>query len=244
MKFRRSNRITPAEVQLAIQESVVRGVAHDFGHVIAVNKGYLTLLERDLNPLAEEEERREAYLKAKRDIQAMRESIRQGEHLITQLSDICRVGFSEPILLNPNDIVYRACNVLIYPGVDIVYDLDPRVREMPLVISEIESILFNLCGNARDAMPEGGTLRVKTLRQKNDLVLEVTDTGTGMDIKVVTRIFEPFYTTKVKGKGTGLGLAYVAAIVRRAGGDITVTSTPGTGTTFTVRLPRARPANP
>jgi two-component system cell cycle sensor histidine kinase/response regulator CckA len=102
-------------------------------------------------------------------------------------------------------------------------------------------VLMNLSLNARDAMPEGGTLLIETERLRRDgaelAVLRVSDTGVGMDAATAERAFEPFYTTKALGKGTGLGLAMVYGIVTQSGGDVRIDSALGIGTTFEVVLP-------
>src|SRR5207237_7320643 len=116
---------------------------------------------------------------------------------------------------------------------------------------QIEQIVMNLAVNARDAMPRGGTVTLRTGQRSGDetwarareiaagsyAFIEVTDTGTGMDEAVLARIFEPFFTTKEVGKGTGLGLSTVFGIAKQSGGAVEVTSTVGKGSTFTIHLP-------
>jgi signal transduction histidine kinase len=124
---------------------------------------------------------------------------------------------------------------------------------------QLETALVNLAANARDAMPGGGTLALSLRdatpweirghaagdRPRHLLVLEVSDTGVGMDAAVRARLFEPFFTTKEPGKGTGLGLASVHGVVRQHGGTVTVESRPGRGTTFRILLPIVElPAEP
>ena len=118
----------------------------------------------------------------------------------------------------------------------------PRVR---LSRTLLDQIVFNLIANARDAMPDGGDIIVRTIpapfpvHGRPALVLEISDTGTGMTAAVKARIFEPFFSTKEPGRGHGLGLRTVHSIVQRAGGDIDVESSPGLGTTFRIILPIA-----
>ncbi len=104
---------------------------------------------------------------------------------------------------------------------------------------ELEQLALNLAANARDAMPEGGTLRVRVAREGSAAVLAVRDTGVGMDAATRARMFEPFFTTKPAGKGTGLGLMVVAHVVERAGGRIAVRSAPGEGTEVAISFPVA-----
>ena len=108
--------------------------------------------------------------------------------------------------------------------------------------NQLELAILNLSLNARDAMPDGGTLTISTALSADDakaVLVAVADTGTGMSPEVVARAFDPFFTTKPTGKGTGLGLSQVYGIVRQAGGEVTIDSKVGKGTTVTLRLPRA-----
>ena len=143
----------------------------------------------------------------------------------------------------------------------ITLDMDLADAPCPVRadIGQIEQILLNLVINARDAMPDGGSLTVATYRiqsspaqrrsqsgikAEQSIRIRISDNGTGMSDDVKQRIFEPFFTTKEEGKGTGLGLATVYGIVRQHGGHIEVDSTPGTGTVFTIDLPCCQSAVP
>jgi CheY-like chemotaxis protein len=107
--------------------------------------------------------------------------------------------------------------------------------------TQLHQVLLNLCINARDAMPDGGRLRISAVNDSSDesphVVVDVEDTGAGIPQNVIDRIFDPFFTTKPIGKGTGLGLSTVLTIVKRHGGSVQVTSEPGTGTRFRILLP-------
>jgi CheY-like chemotaxis protein len=104
---------------------------------------------------------------------------------------------------------------------------------------ELHQALLNLCNNARDAMPDGGTLTLRTREHRGRAIIEVRDSGMGMEPAVLERIFDPFFTTKAPGKGTGLGLPMVYGFTKHAGGSIEVESTPGTGTLVRLILPLA-----
>src|SRR5262249_5677828 len=108
--------------------------------------------------------------------------------------------------------------------------------------NQLELAILNLAINARDAMPEGGSLTITTgttLDGNCPIMISVSDTGTGMSADVIERAFDPFYTTKPTGKGTGLGLSQVHGIVKQSGGDVTIASEVGKGTTVTIRLRKA-----
>ena len=148
---------------------------------------------------------------------------------------------------------------LIGEDVELENDLDPKAGTIYIDRSQLEQVLLNMALNARDAMPDGGKLLVRTrpldlgdniFRKLAELtaghyaLIEVTDTGTGMDENTRSRIFDPFFTTKEFGKGTGLGLATAYGIIKQAGGTIDVTSTPGEGTSFLIYLPTQQGQTP
>jgi len=108
--------------------------------------------------------------------------------------------------------------------------------------NQLELAVLNLALNARDAMPGGGMLEVRTAAQNGSVEIEVTDTGTGIPAEHLHRIFDPFFTTKASGRGTGLGLSVTYGIVREHSGSIEVESLPGKGTQFSLELPLARKA--
>jgi len=136
-------------------------------------------------------------------------------------------------------------------GSMVTLELDLPMESFPVLVPrpQLEQVLVNLAVNARDAMPTGGTITISLSRSPASFAeLVVRDTGIGMTPEVASHIFEPFFTTKERGRGTGLGLAITYGIVSRAGGRISVTSTPGAGTAFSLALPlarrRARPTPP
>ncbi|MBI1754493.1 MAG: sensor histidine kinase [Acidobacteria bacterium] len=140
--------------------------------------------------------------------------------------------------------VIKASIILLKPalgsGIRIEVDLSHDCPAVSGNLLQMEQVIVNLCLNARDAMPDGGTLRLRCRRKHGQAVLEVEDSGTGMSESTIERIFDPFYTTKAAGKGTGLGLSMVANIVGEMGGQIQVTSQPGLGTKFEISFPPAQ----
>jgi signal transduction histidine kinase/CheY-like chemotaxis protein len=222
------------------------GVAHDFNNLLTVINGYSEFLLGRL----EAGDPRHAYAKSIRDA---------GEHaadLTRQLLAFGRKQLLRPSVLNLNAIVGDAERILrrvIGEDIALVCRLDPQVGGVKADAHQLNQVLMNLCANARDAMPEGGTLTISTANDSVEVevagvgayvapgeyvTLAVGDTGHGMDQATQQLVFEPFFTTKEQGKGTGLGLATVYGIVRQSGGHIAIESVPDQGTTFRVYLPR------
>jgi signal transduction histidine kinase len=124
-------------------------------------------------------------------------------------------------------------------SVQVTLELAPEPLWLDQDPAQMEQVLLNLTINARDAMPAGGSLRIRTrcAEARKQVILEVADTGTGIPNEILPRLFEPFFTTKQPGKGTGLGLASVKAIVEGCGGQIAIRSQVGQGTTFCLGFP-------
>ncbi len=152
-------------------------------------------------------------------------------------------------ITNANDLVAGMADVLRYTlGRNIAVEtvLAPDLWPVLVDPNQLENAILNLAVNARDAMPEGGSLIIETANSSADgempgphVAIAVTDTGKGMTPDVQRRAFEPFFTTKAEGMGTGLGLAQVHAFIRHSGGFVRIDSAPGKGTAITLHLPRA-----
>jgi two-component system, NtrC family, sensor kinase len=118
-------------------------------------------------------------------------------------------------------------------------------QELPTMLgstTRLQQVFLNLLMNARDAMPSGGMLEVRTYAQNGSVEVEITDTGIGIRPEDLHRIFDPFFTTKASGRGTGLGLSVSYGIVKEHGGKVDVRSTPDKGTSFRLEFPVARKA--
>jgi signal transduction histidine kinase len=164
--------------------------------------------------------------------------------LVRELLCFTRRDTVDPVV-SVNEITDRAMNLFSLRArsddIRIVYDLTSDSSAVEAGESRLEQVILNLLDNARHAIDGAadGTITVRTTTDNTHVMLEVSDNGVGMPPEVQKRIFEAFFTTKAPGVGTGLGLAIAAGIVRDHGGEIAVQSTPGSGSTFTISLPKA-----
>ena len=220
------------------------GVAHDFNNLLAV-----VILSADLA-------RDEVPPSTHPLLDDITQAASDGAALTRQLLALGRRQALVPNRVDVNELVRAQESLMRRLGgesVAINLDLAKNLGAVNVDSTQFEQVLLNLCVNARDAMPDGGTLTIQTARL--DLtepvyaihgaippgayaVITVTDTGVGMDRATLNRVFEPFFSTKGAGKGTGLGLAVVHGIVSQSQGHVAVFSEPGMGTTFRVYLPR------
>jgi two-component system cell cycle sensor histidine kinase/response regulator CckA len=218
------------------------GVAHDFNNILTVIRSYAAFLERSVR---EPES-------ALEDIRGIQKATTRASDLVGQLLAFSRRQIVAPEPLDLSEVVAGLAKMLkrlIGDDVELGLDLEEQPWKVLADRGQVEQIVMNLVVNARDAMPEGGRVSIRTRcvvredtagdERPKQVMLEVTDAGVGMDAEVAACIFEPFFTTKEPGRGTGLGLATVYGIVQQAGGEISVDSQPGQGSTFTVYLPRA-----
>ncbi|MGQ9898479.1 MAG: response regulator [Acidobacteriota bacterium] len=190
-------------------------------------------------------------------LEMLTSSVERGAALVKQVLSLAREGGSAASLVQPKHILREVSSIAreTFPkAITVRTDYPSQLRTIQIDPTELTQVLLNLCVNARDAMPYGGTLTMAARElsseevvrlhptqpvgeTKHYILLEVTDTGTGIPPELRERIFEPFFTTKPHGKGTGLGLATVASIVSKCNGFITVKSEVGRGTTFQLYFP-------
>jgi CheY-like chemotaxis protein len=222
------------------------GVAHDFNNLLTVILGNLELLEPRLADTLSQSLAGEA-----------REAAEMGARLTDRLLTFARRQRLETQSLNLNEFVLGLTELLrrtIGTPIDLSTALAPDLWHTVADPGQVESAVVNLVINARDAMPNGGRLVIETFNATVDpadianipgmapgdyVVLSVADTGHGMAPEVRARAFEPFFTTKPAGKGSGLGLATIYGFARQSGGNVTIYSELGLGTTFNLYLPRA-----
>jgi CheY-like chemotaxis protein len=227
------------------------GVAHDFNNILAVITNYTELLSETLASPAPDPADVAA---AREDLGQVSRAAERATRLTKQLLAFGRRDITQAQVLNLNLVIGDVEPMLrrtLGEHIHLITTLDRQLWPVYADASQIEQILVNLAVNARDAMPGGGTLSIDTTNAEmnaDDVTtanlaagryvrLRVSDTGTGMPHEVIERAFEPFYTTKPKGSGTGLGLATVYGIATAAGGDVHLYSEAGIGTTITVVLP-------
>jgi len=215
-------------------------VAHDFNNLLTIVSGFTELLIQSID----EDETHRMYL------DEITKASNQAASLTQQLLAFGRRQLLQPRVVDVNQIVADMETMLrrlIGENLELVTELHAAPSHVRADAVQMQQALLNLVINARDAMPNGGRVTVTTgnarealtagAEQLSLVMLEVSDTGLGMDSETLTRIFEPFFSTKEVGKGAGLGLATVDGIVAQSGGRIRVASTVGTGTTFRILLP-------
>jgi PAS domain S-box-containing protein len=211
------------------------GVAHDFNNLLAVISAGLQMLQRPTDPA-----------RRQRIFEGMRHAVERGSGLTRQL-----LAFSRRRPLNPESIdlaqqiegMREMLSSSLRGDVDVETKFGGGLWPVEVDAGELELAILNLCVNARDAMPDGGTIGITAENESGvdgDFVrLAVRDTGGGMPPEVMERVFEPFFTTKDVGKGSGLGLAQVYGFATQSAGSVGINSEPGRGTIVTLRLPRS-----
>ena len=221
------------------------GLAHDFANLLTLISGYSEILLGRLG----------ANDPSRPELDEIRKAAHRGSGLTSQLLAFSRRHAVEPQVLELNALVLDMQNMLrrmIGEHIDLSTQLDADLDSVKADPGQIGQVIMNLAINARDAMPRGGRISIRTanadlgadhervrlgVRPGRYVMLQVTDTGHGIDGGTLEHLFEPFFTTKAKGKGTGLGLATVYSIVKQASGDISLQSELGKGTSFTIYLP-------
>ncbi|MDX1675868.1 MAG: response regulator, partial [Longimicrobiales bacterium] len=228
------------------------GVAHDFNNMLTAIQGFATLLQGRAEPDGAEAAYVDEILRA----------AERSAKLTRQLLAFSRKQVMRPEVLDLNATIAEMESMLrrlLGETVTLSTSLEPDLAPARLDPGQIQQVIMNLCVNARDAMPDGGTLTVETRNRHSGspipahdgalppgdyIELSVADSGVGLDPELMERVFEPFFTTKGPGEGTGLGLATVHGIVNQSRGGIAVESTPGAGTTFRVFFPGCDESSP
>jgi len=241
------------ESPLQVIGQLAGGIAHDFNNILGVIINYARFASSSVPPGSP----------AAADIEEIRRAAERGVGLVRQLMILARRESGSTVVFDLNELISGLDGFLRSTiGEDILVErnLDSGLWPLAEDPARVEQILINLAVNSRDAMPQGGTLTFETgnaelgsadtlgqpgVEPGRFVRLLVSDTGVGMDAEVAARAFEPMFTTKGSGQGTGLGLATVYTIVTQAGGMIDLSSNPGRGTSIEIHLPAAdAPAQP
>jgi PAS domain S-box-containing protein len=221
------------------------GIAHDFNNFLTIITGYCDLLAKN----------NQFDFGNGEDLEEIKNAAINAAALIHQLLAFSRRQLLRPEVININKIILnieKMLKTLLSEKIELELKLGPDLKSVEVDPSQIIQVIMNLAVNARDAMPNGGAITIATgnvvvsreysavhldIDPGRYILVEVTDTGKGMDAETVNRIFEPFFTTKELGKGTGLGLSTVYGIIKQSGGAIYPYSEPGEGATFRIYLP-------
>ncbi len=216
------------------------GIAHDFSNILAVISGYSELMLNRMDPTDP----------LRTGAESIRKAAAWGLNLTRHMLVTSRSAAPPPTVLDLNAVaggVVRTLAPLLGEHIQITLHLEPRLGHVRVNTGQLEQTLVNLLLNARDAMPAGGAIAIETANVDLEqtpagplraVMVRIADTGTGMDAATLSRAFEPYFTTKPPGKGTGLGLATVFAFVSHSGGHVEAASEVGRGSTFTIYLPR------
>ena len=223
------------------------GIAHDFNNLLTIISGYSHMLAASLSSDENNRFAAEQVIKASDRAAALtRQLLSFSRRQVSQNKILDLNGVVQGMTPMLNRIIGEHIRLRIVPG--------KNLGHVRADAGQIEQVIMNLVVNARDAMPEGGNLRIETLNAELDshylgrhmearpgpyVLLAVSDSGIGMDAATREKVFEPFFTTKADGKGTGLGLSMVYGIVKRCGGTVDVYSEPGHGTAIKMYIPRA-----
>ena len=223
------------------------GIAHDFNNLLTAIMGALELICRK----ADDSER------VVRLAENARKAAARGARLVSQLLSFSRKQNLRPEVLNPNSVLLEfesLASRAAGEAVRLAFNLDPGVHPVHVDATEFQAAILNLVTNARDALPDGGDIKLESRNVRLDgtdtpevppgdyVLLAVSDSGTGMEPETQAKAFEPFFTTKPVGQGSGLGLSQVFGFVRSSGGHVAVTSSLGVGTTVSMYLPRSTAA--
>jgi two-component system, NtrC family, sensor kinase len=212
------------------------GVAHEVNTPLAVISNYIQMLAKQIPADDPRQKTIERIVK---------QTFRASE-IVNNLLNFSRTGAVEFVEVDINYVLEETLTLVQHPfktaQVNVLKNYSEKLPSVLGSPTRLQQVFLNLFMNARDAMPGGGMLEVRTAAQNGSVEIEVTDTGTGIPAEHLHRIFDPFFTTKASGRGTGLGLSVSYGIIKEHAGKIDVRSTPGKGTSFRLEFPVARKA--
>jgi len=212
------------------------GVAHEVNTPLAVISNYIQMLAKQI---PEDDPRQ-------RTIERIVKQTFRASEIVNNLLNFSRTGGTAPVEVDLNFVLEETLTLVQHPfktaQVNVVKNYAERLPVILGSTTRLQQVFLNLFMNARDAMPGGGMLEVRTGARNGSVEIEVTDTGAGIPPEHLHRIFDPFFTTKATGRGTGLGLSVSYGIIKEHAGKVDVRSTPGKGTSFRLEFPVARKA--
>ena len=212
------------------------GVAHEVNTPLAVISNYIQMLAKQIPSDDPRQKTIERIVK---------QTFRASE-IVNNLLNFSRTGGAEPVAVDLHSVLEETLTLVQHPfktaRVSVVRNYSAELPPVRGSATRLQQVFLNLFMNARDAMPNGGMLEVRTGAQNGSVAIEVSDTGTGIPPENLHRIFDPFFTTKATGRGTGLGLSVSYGIIKEHAGKVEVRSTPGKGTSFRLEFPVARKA--
>ena len=236
-------RLRQAEKMEAIGR-VAGGIAHDFNNILMAVGGSVDLAADTIG----------ANHPANEELEGARQGVETGRRLVRQLLDVARAEETKAQYVDIDDYLSQSRKLLasmLHRQMSLEIEVEPGVGGVMIAKGQLTQVLMNLIINARDAMPNGGSIKVRATtasprrgrlpegRARPEIVLSVVDQGSGIPADILEHVFEPFFTTKAEQGGSGLGLSTLYSIVRKAGGHVEVESEVGRGTRFDVLLPRA-----
>jgi two-component system NtrC family sensor kinase len=212
------------------------GVAHEVNTPLAVISNYIQMLAKQIP----------ADDPRQRTIERIVKQTFRASEIVNNLLNFSRTGAAEFVEVDLNSVLEETLTLVQHPfktaKVNVIKNYKDELPPVLGSITRLQQVFLNLFMNARDAMPTGGMLEVRTGAQNGSVEVEVTDTGSGIPAENLHRIFDPFFTTKATGRGTGLGLSVSYGIIKEHAGKVDVRSTPGKGTSFRLEFPVARKA--
>jgi len=210
------------------------GVAHEVNTPLAVISNYIQMLAKQMP----ENDPRHSIIE-----KIVKQTFRASE-IVNNLLNFSRTGAAEIANVDLNHVVEETLSLVSHPlrtsQIQVVKNLGEGLPAVRGSANKLQQVFLNLFLNARDAMPSGGILEVRTTAHNGSVEIEIVDTGAGIPREHIHRIFDPFFTTKSVGRGTGLGLSVSYGIIKEHAGKVDVRSAPGKGTSFHVEFPAVR----
>jgi len=220
--------------KLASLGELAGGIAHELNNPLSIILGYAQVLAKNQN-LDEE---------VSKGIKNIYEAAERSRGIVSNMLEFSRADTAKTQTININDLIDSTLLIiekdLKRSGIEVEKNSSGNNRFISVNPMQIQQVLLNIILNAKDAMEDGGKLTIDTYAKKDKCIIDITDTGSGISKEQIDKLFEPFFTTKAVGKGTGLGLSISYGIIKAHNGEISVKSSVGNGTVFTIKLPLSK----